>query len=165
MVLYKQGLFQEILKEIGEPDTYPTSYREFMWLQMLIAWLAEDRKPDHLAAKLHAHYQTSGRDYYHSIGRYMMGMMSREALLKLIQTPKQCCEFSYYLGMYERLQNNFAGATHWYHICLETLLQNNGEFHWASTELFWWAHMGRERRHRLLKDDLAAYREIKGEGL
>jgi hypothetical protein len=40
---------------------------------------------------------------------------------------------------------------------METLLQNNGEFRWAADELFWWAHMGLERRHRKLRDDIDIY--------
>ena len=77
-----------------------------------------------------------------------------------MKTAKQRCEFSYYIGLAERLKNNFSEAANWYHLCQETLLENNGEFHWASNEVFWWAHMGTRKRHRLVGDDIRAYRQL-----
>ncbi|MDY6845085.1 MAG: tetratricopeptide repeat protein [Thermodesulfobacteriota bacterium] len=158
MVLYKDGLFDTILDEIGNPDDYGPKYREFMWLQMLIAWLACDKQPADLESLLSNHYQRKSSDYYHAIGSYMFGHKSLEDLLGMIHSPKQQCEFAYYIGLKERLKGNFKNATQWYHLCRETLLSNNGEFHWASDELFWWAHMGIENRHRLVSKDIETYR-------
>jgi tetratricopeptide (TPR) repeat protein len=157
MVLFKRGLFDLILIETQNPAAYPPRYREFMWLQRLLAWLALDKKPAALEEEFAKHYEKSSSDYYHSIGRFMCGKISQGDLLKLIKTPKQRCEFAYYIGLCERLKNNFPEASNWYHLCRETLLSNNGEFHWASAELFWWAHMGTKNRHRLLRHDMEAY--------
>ena len=161
MVLYKNGMSGELLDLIGEPDTYPANHREFIWLQKLMAWQAQNKKPDSLADSFSDHYKKDINDPYHFVGRYLLGLMTQNQLLKKIETPKQRCEFSYYLGLAERLKGNFAGATQWYHLCLETLLENNGEFHWATDELFRWAQLGMEKRHRLLRDDLTG---LSGEG-
>jgi tetratricopeptide (TPR) repeat protein len=158
-LLGKSGLFELILTELSDPQGYPPRYGECLWLQRLIAWLALGKKPPGLEREMIAHYEGSSPDYYHEIGRYLLGMVSRNELLGLMRTSKQCCEFAYYIGLSERLQGNFTEATNWYHLCLETLLQNNGEFHLAYNELSWWSHMGTGNRHRLVGDDIRTYRE------
>lgn len=158
MVLFKEGLFDLILAEIKNPDEYPPSHREFMWLLKLMAWQACD-KPEGYLTVFASHYDKSSPDHYHSIGKYMMGNISRSELLQLIKTPKQRCEFSYYIGFSERMKGNFPVAANWYQICLETGLSNNGEYHWASDELFWWAHMGTMNRHKNVSDDIGAYHD------
>jgi tetratricopeptide (TPR) repeat protein len=158
IVLHKEGLFSTLLEEIGNPDDYAGRYREFMWLELLIAWLACDKEPMDLELKLKDHYQAKSSDYYHAIGRYLLGQTSLDDLLGMIRTAKHRCEFAYYIGLAARLEGDFSKATQWYHLCRETLLENNGEFHWASNELFYWAHMGLENRHRLVSDDIATYR-------
>lgn len=54
------------------------------------------------------------------------------------------------------LKGNFRNAAIWYQICRETMLQNNGEYHWATTELFWWSKLGLLNRHRLPSADVEA---------
>lgn len=170
MVLFKDGMFDLILTELNDPESYPAAYKEFLWLQRLIAWLALQKNPADLEGEMTGHYKQSlqtkligkfakkgAHDYYYDIGRYLLGMISRDELLDLVKTTKQRCEFAYYIGLSERLKTNFPEAANWYHLCQETLLQNNGEFHWASDELFWWGHMGTRNRHRLPGDDIRAY--------
>jgi len=158
LALFKKGHFPLIMELLENPDSFQWQYREFMWLIKLMAWIAEDKQPTSLQNELNRHYQADSKDHYHAIGRYMLGEISQTDLLARIETPKQRCEISYYIGFAERAQRNFPGAAIWYQICRETMLSNNGEFHWASTELFWWAHTGTHNRHRLLRDDINDYR-------
>ncbi len=155
MVLYKLGFYEAIVHEVGDPDSYP-KYQEFIWLQLLIARLFTDGGPD---TALSTHYAKQSSDPYNIIGQYLLGSISTEDLLNKIKTDKQRCEFAYYIGLKERLAGNLAAASHWYQICTLTFLQRNGEFHWANTELFWWAHAGLNNRHRLMTEDIKAYRE------
>jgi hypothetical protein len=155
---------------LDESVAIKPAYKEFLWLQRLIAWLALEKNPAGLEKDFIAHYKQgwldnmkskiSGKNtykYYNAIGRYLLEMISRDELLTRIKTSKQRCEFAYYIGLRERLKSNFPEAARWYRLCRETLLPNNGEFHWASDELFWWAHMGTKNRHRLPGDDIKAY--------
>jgi tetratricopeptide (TPR) repeat protein len=170
IVLYSQGIFDVILTELNNPKAYSKAHREFYWLQRLIAWLALEKNPSELETEIMSHYKESwqnklGRklkrgphEYYYDIGRYLLGMLSRDELLSQVRTAKQRCEFVYYIGLSERLKADFPDAANWYHLCLETLLSNNGEFHWAQNELFWWSYMGLKNRHRLPGDDIRAYR-------
>jgi len=158
MVLFKEGLFNLILTEVKDPDGYQQSHREFMWLLKLMAWQACG-KPDGYLTEFTRHYDKGSPDHYHSIGRYMMGNISRLELLRLVKTPKQRCEFAYYIGFSERMKGNFPAAANWYQICLETGLSNNGEYHWASNEMFWWAHMGTKNRHKNVSDDINTYHD------
>jgi len=158
MVLFKKGHFPLVMAVLENPDSFQKPYREFLWLLKLMAWLAEDNQPAGLQNEFYRHYHTKSKDHYHAIGRFMLGKVTRADLLALIKTSKQRCEFSYYIGFAERVRGNFSEAANWYQICRETMLSNNGEFHWASTELFWWAHTGTRNRHILMRDDISDYR-------
>jgi tetratricopeptide (TPR) repeat protein/uncharacterized protein (DUF983 family) len=158
MVLFKKGMFDLLLDGITNPDGYPEDHREFMWLMKLMAWQATDR-PLRYQDELTRHYDKISSDDYHAIGRYMMGYIDRPALFSLMKNAKKRCEFSYYIGFTERMKGNFPEAANWYQLCLETELQNNGEYHFASDELFFWAHMGTKNRHRNIADDIKAYHE------
>ena len=155
IVLYKSGHYETILEEAGDPASYGIEHEEFVWLQKLLAWLALERKPAELGPGFDAHYRGAVADKYHAIGRYMLGLISRDALLDTVRAAKDRCEFAYYIGFSERLKGNFADAAQWYQLCKETRLQNNGELHWAADELSAWAHLGTDNRHRLMKDDVA----------
>ena len=120
----------------------------------LIGWLGKEKQPSASAAVFEAHYQGQSQDYYFDIGQYLLGIKDESELLGLIKNDKQRCEFAYYIGLKHRLEGDLRRAAEWYAVCRETLLENNGEYHWAGRELFWWARMGLERRHRLLREDI-----------
>jgi tetratricopeptide (TPR) repeat protein len=169
MILFKVGLFDLILTELVHPEASPPQYKEFVWLQRLIAWLALEKNPQDLEKEMVSHYKERAEKNvdpsdpsvsYHRIGCFLLGMISQDELLGLIATPKQRCEFAYYIGLSERLKGDFPKVTLWYHLCRETLLQNNGEFHWASNELYWWTYLGVKDRHRLVNEDLEKIRKM-----
>ncbi|MEJ2639556.1 MAG: tetratricopeptide repeat protein, partial [Desulfosarcinaceae bacterium] len=158
MYFFQEGMYSILMGGLGDPDVYPRKHREFVWLMKLMCWLACAPAEDaDTAAALQQHYRGESADHYHAIGRYLLGTLSREMLLKRIMTPKQVCEVAYYLGFAERLAGDFDTAANWYQICLETGLQRNGEYHWALNELNLWALLGADRRHCRLTDDQAAY--------
>ena len=158
MVFFKEGLFQEIITILDNINALcPRPYTEFCWLQKLLAWAALEKNPPELESGFESHYSRSSADYYHAVGKFLMGKITEQQLLSLVKNDKQLCEFSYYIGFSQRLKEHYALASNWYFICRSTLLSNNGEFHWALTEMFWWAHMGTKNRHRLMTDDMKQY--------
>jgi hypothetical protein len=180
MALYRKGVYEVILTGLDKSVAIKPAHKEYLWLQRLISWLALEKNPADLEKEFIAHYKQgwldkikskmSGKNsyqYYNAIGRYLLGMISRDELLTRIKTPKQRCEFAYYIGLRQRLKSNFPEAANWYQLSRETLLPNNAEFHWASDEIFWWAHMGTKNRHRLPGDDVKAYhaKQLKKTGL
>lgn len=158
MVLFQEGLFDLIVNHVKDPDVYPPRFKEFMWVMKLMAWMGCDREPAELNQVFTEHYADSSSDQYHTIGRFLIGYITEHELLKIIRTQKQRCEIPYYIGFKYRMDKQFDKAADWYQICCETGLTNNGEYHWASTELFWWAHMGTKRRNKNVSDDIGYYR-------
>lgn len=163
--LSKYGFFDLILNELQDPKTYSPALKEFFWLQRLIAWLAQEKKPARLEEEFQEHYQEkwldklSGNkksDQYRFIGQFLRGMIPLQIFLGQIQTPKQRCLFSYFIGLAERLKSNYQEATLWYHIALETQFQNNDEFQKAQEELFLWTQVGLKNRNRLWSHDQKA---------
>jgi hypothetical protein len=162
MTLTKHGLFDLVLSELNAPNSFPSGQQEYLWLQRLIAWLVLDKKPAHLETEMINHYQgkwmnrlssKKESDQFYVLGQFLLGQITRQNLLALIEAPKQRSLFSYYIGLSERLKSNFPEATNWYHLCQETLFQNNEEFLKAGEELFWWAQMGTKNRNRSLGID------------
>lgn len=158
MVIINRGEF-DLVDDFVFPEKSAPKYREFLWLTRLIGWLGMDKQPAASVKLFEEHYRKQSQDYYFSIGQYLLGMKEESVLLGMLKNIKQRCEFAYYIGLKHRLEGDFRGAAEWYAICLETLQENNGEYHWAGDELFWWAKMGIERRHRLVRDDIALGRQ------
>jgi len=170
--LYERGMYNMILSEYVIPENHPPAEQEYVWLQKLVAWLfirrdfpemeelldkhyEEDLRPDDLGAEPDG---LSGEDF-HTIGRFLLGIISREELLGRIKNTNQRCVFAYYCGLYERLRENFTTAANWYHICRETLMKENNEYSWASRELGRWAETGLDNRHRSIADDMRWIKE------
>ena len=158
MVIIKRGEF-DLMADFVSPERTPPKYREFCRLMRLIGRLGTERRPAESAAASDEHYRGQSEDYHFSIGQYLLGMKEESALLGIADNFKQRCEFAYYIGLKHRLEGDFRRAAEWYAVCLETLQEDNGEYHWARDELFWWAKMGIERRHRLIRDDMALGRQ------
>ena len=131
-----------------------------MWTMKLMAWIECDRTPTELAKVFKVHYAAASQDHYHTIGRFLSGIISTQDLLATIRAPKQRCEIAYYIGFNHRMIGQFDKAADWYLICCETGLMNNGEYHWAADELFWWAHMGILHRHKKIIQDINAFKEL-----
>ncbi|MCP4575435.1 MAG: tetratricopeptide repeat protein [Deltaproteobacteria bacterium] len=158
MVIISTGEF-DLMDDFVDPKRSAPKYREFLWLMRLIGWLGMDKQPAASVTLLEEHYRKQSQDYYFSIGQYLLGMKEESVLLGMLKDVKQRCEFAYYIGLKHRLEGEFRRSAEWYAICLETLQENNGEYHWAGDELFWWAKVGIERRHRLVRDDMALGRQ------
>ena len=154
IIIIKTGEF-DLMKDFVFPEKNPPQHREFCWLMRLVGWLGSEKQPAASAAEFDRHYRQEAKDYYAAIGQYLLGMKTEAELLGMISSVKQRCEFSYYIGLKYRLDGDLRRAAGWYAVCLETLQENNGEYHWAGNELFFWAKMGIERRHRLLCEDMA----------
>lgn len=153
MVLLSDGLYEELLRISENLDGFSNEERECVRLERLLAWISLERKPANLSDSFEKAYATSNSDVYHTAGRYILGKITLKEVMEAIKTPKQRCEMAYYIGLAQRLQGKFYDAALWYQICRETLLQNNGEYHWASNELYWWTRLGLDNRSRLPSKD------------
>lgn len=156
MMLFKHGHYDILLSQYRNPEVDAPGHGEFIHLMRLLAWLSQDREPASLAEEFQSHYQRAKADFYHAVGRLLLGRISEEELLAMVAQPRQRCEAAYYLGLHHRLRGAFDQAAIWYQICLETGLEHNGEYHWALEELSAWSHLGPERRHRLPARDRQA---------
>jgi tetratricopeptide (TPR) repeat protein len=153
MVLLSNGLYEELLRISENLDAFSSEERECVRLERLLAWISLERKPASLVDSLEKAYAKPSSDIYHTAGRYILGKINLKDALDAVKTPKQRCEMAYYIGLAQRLQGKYYDAALWYQVCLETLLQNNGEYHWATNELFWWTKVGLDNRSRLPSKD------------
>ena len=159
LVFHEKGQFDLILDYLDKPQDFPMKSSEYLWLQKVAAWIALGKKPSHLRGEITVHYQIYSRDYHHTIGRYLTGMATKDQLLGMMQTPRQRCEFSYYIGLSERLRGNYEEAAKWYQLCLETLLKDTNEYNYALEELSRWSRIGTNNRNRMITEDIKDYYE------
>lgn len=146
MFLFAEQEYVLVLQHDFSRELRDPRFTEFVHLQRLVSWLALGRKPAELAREFQEHYARDTGDYYHVIGRFLLGLSSEEHILPLMTGPKQVCEMGYYLGFAARLRGDFTAASEWYAVVLSTGLRNNGEYGWAKRELENWRSLGTSRR-------------------
>ena len=169
-VLYRFGLFTTILNQMGDPSAYPEEHRERVRWLYLAAWLNSGRTAAGLDKSIIDHYrgnwlqrkraQITGRissDPDHLAGRYLLGMISRTEFLERIDHSRQRCQYPYVIGLSKRAIRRFPEAAAWYQLSRESLQKTRMEFHWATNEMYWWAHLGTDNRNRNLDADISEY--------
>jgi len=102
------------------------------------AWLHSRRASAAQRETLLAHYRGAGDMYYHRIGRYLVGLSSRDDILAFARTPQIQCEVFYYLGLMAQTDGRIVDAARWYEMVLETGMPNNSEYRWAADQLTLW---------------------------
>lgn len=164
-VLFERGLFGPILGEFIIPEVHPVGMREHVWLYRLIAWLAIGKESRSMGFSLEKHYKGSYEPkeepdnplqqieaVYHAVGRYLMADITEEELLKFSSNIDHRCIFAYFIGLSNRLKEDFQNSTQWYQICRRTLAEDRLEYLWATRELAQWKKTGIHHRERLWRE-------------
>ncbi len=72
------------------------------------------------------------------LGRYLLGKISEEDLLRQADDPVKRLEFAFYIGWKARAQGDWYKAARWLRIALETGQRGHWEYGWAGNLLFHW---------------------------
>jgi hypothetical protein len=136
---YKKKKFSLLWDMVGTPSN--NIHGEYEWLLRAGAYLRGAKLSEIQLNELKRYYRGKGNSYYHIIGQYLMGDVSEAVLLAQVANTKQICEMAYFVGLAHEAKNDIAQAIKWYRICLETGLKNNGEFRWATDQLYRWYAM------------------------
>jgi len=155
---------------MGDVSVYPKMQRERVRFIYLAAWLNSGRTAAGLDPEILRHYQGNwlqrkkaqvtghiSPDPDHLAGRFLLGMISPSEFLENIDSPSLRCQYPYVIGLSMRAIGGFPQAAAWYQLSRESLKKNRVEFHWATNEMYWWAHMGTVNRNRALDRDIADY--------
>ncbi len=157
MVLFKKGIFEHIGPDLTVLDSVPDKFREFFWVIKMASQLANKKSSDEIDKRFYEHYASQSNFRYHSIGRFLMGLISEDTLLGKVKNKKELCEVAYWIGFSYRMKGDFSKASQWYQFCRETGETNMGEFHWASDEMSRWANLGITNQHKYIRDDIDEY--------
>jgi hypothetical protein len=87
-----------------------------------------------------AHYQGEGRTYYHEIGRYLVGLASKESLLTLAQAPERRIEIGFFLGLKAESEGRYREASTWYRLSMDTGDTRDTEYRWSLKRLTLWTN-------------------------
>ena len=169
-VLYRYGFFKPNPERLVDVSQYPREYREQIRLIYVSAWFASGRTAYGMDEHILRHYRGSwlqqkraqvtghiSSDPSPLAGRYLLGMTSRAELFERIDSPRLRCQYQYIVGLSKRTIGRFSEAAAWYQLARESLQVNIAEFGWATSEMFWWAHLGNGNRNTRLDADIAAY--------
>lgn len=150
-VMVQEGAGDLTWDLVPEPDK--TRYPPGLWLMRAAAFLRErDADPARRKA-LMDHYRSPSDDDYVAMGRFLMGLESRDGLLARARTPDRRCEIAYYIGLKAESEGRYHDAAAWYRLALEAGQEKEYEYGFALDALSAWRNAGRSL-DRLAADDV-----------
>lgn len=85
------------------------------------------------------HYNQSNVDnHYFPVGKFFLGQITENELLKYAKNTKQRCEYAYFIGFKAQAEGRYEDASDWYRVAIETGLFVQGEYRWAFQNLQIW---------------------------
>lgn len=135
-MLYANSHYELLWSLIGEP--LPDDHPEFVWLMRAAGAVQEGVDESPYRLKLETYYSESSREYYHMIGRYLLGMENEVVLLDLATAADKRSEVAYYLAIKAESEGRLQAASDWYRVSVETGLRKEGEYRWAYNRLSDW---------------------------
>lgn len=155
MISFDEGQYELLWDLIGDPGKDEGG--DFVWLLRAAASVKLGAGKDPHRAELLNHYDPGRRgwlqriwysvyspphSYYHTIGRYLLGLTTERKTLALATDPKKRCEIAYYIGLRAEGEGRYAEASDWFRVSSETGLANNGEYRWSYNTLYLWQKEG-----------------------
>ncbi len=132
------------------PDVESTDrYTDFVWLMRAAAVAHGAKVSREQRRALREHYEGEGSSYYHTIGRYLVGLAGREEVFALADSLDRGCEVAYYVGLGPKSQRLGVSNRRWFRVATELCPFKEGEGNWALTNL--WAHGEHAQKARGLK--------------
>ncbi|PTL82641.1 hypothetical protein [Vitiosangium sp. GDMCC 1.1324] len=96
-----------------------------------------DDNPEHRRA-LEEYFQLERPDFYHQVGRYLLGLTSEEEVLALAKQPDQQQELAFFLALKAQAERRYEDAATWYAAAVEQGLYREGEYQWSLAQLWHW---------------------------
>ena len=141
MAFFEQKEYDLLWEIIEQPEL--GEYPNFVWLTRAAASVKTGHKNTQYHALLIEYYGKNRTDYYDRIARYLLDLETEAQVFSLATDPKKVCEVSFYAGLKAESEGRFHEASDWYRVCVETGLDNNGEYGWAYTRLWTWYSKGK----------------------
>lgn len=136
MIIYRQKEYDLLWELITDPEK--GAHADYVWLMRAAASAGTDTAGNPYHKRLIKYFRTDKSDYYHLIGRYLIGLATEKDLLALAQNKKALCEISYFIGFRAQKEGRYADASDWFRLSIETGLIKNGEYRWAYDSLYIW---------------------------
>ena len=139
MAFYQYDLFDELwtLRMPGQHES------TFTWLMRAAAATASPAIMRKHRDELLAVYQLRSSDPYFVMGRYLMGLTSKDQLLAIANAPDRRCEIAYYLGLRAKAEGRLYDAADWFAASIATGQRNEGEYIWSLQEINRFATAGK----------------------
>lgn len=108
------------------------------WVMKAACALMDGHEKNPHWQEVKAYYTKDGLSHYHTLGRYLTGLISEEELYKSMDMPGRKCEIAFFIGLKYEAGGNLYKASQWYRICMETGLERNMEYVWAYERMGEW---------------------------
>jgi hypothetical protein len=108
---------------------------DYAWLMRAASSLrSRDSDPEHQAA-LRKRFEVERPQFYHQVGRYLLGLSSEQNVLAAAKTPQSRQELPFFLGFKAQVEGRYADAVTWYRAAVELGQPRVGEYRWSYDEL------------------------------
>ena len=135
MMAYYNGEYDLLWTLIDRPEA--TGDPDYVWLMRAAAHAQRPVTGQRLAT-LRQHYAADRSQKYHTIGRFLMGLGTRDAVLGFATDASARCQVAYYIGLQAQAAGRFLDAMKWYRAGVETGQSSDAECAWANRQLEMW---------------------------
>lgn len=132
----------ELLWElIPAPNKGP--FPESVWLYRAVAEIEGYVSSPEQKKSLYEYYSSASDHKYDQLGRFVLGMSDGRELYDTKLNARTLSEVAFYLAVKEVSRGQYATASDWFRVSIETGDQTNGEYHWSLDRLTNWRNMER----------------------
>jgi lipoprotein NlpI len=108
---------------------------DYCWLMRAASSVrSRDSDPAHQAA-LRQRFEVDRPQFYHQVGRYLLGLSSEQTVIAAATTSQSRQELPFFLGFKAQVEGRYADAVTWYRAAVETGEPRMGEYRWSYDEL------------------------------
>lgn len=137
----------ELLWEFAEPTGRPLTESDFVWVlraaSLVRAQKTSDPKWKRVVGYFTPDTERKAPGLSLLLGRYLVGGMDAEALVKLAVSPQNAARVAYYLGLMAQAKAKLEVAHTWYRVAAESGLTDLPECRLAKAQLDVWRDSGR----------------------
>lgn len=134
--VYQSGVYDLLWDAVPDPDT--SSNPSMVWLLFAAAHAQQPTESPQQLAALRQHFAKAGDSWHDQLGKYLMGDVKAEAILKQSVDSLALSEASYYFALRAASDHEYADAEDWLQMDIITQRRDNNEYGWGEALLNHW---------------------------
>lgn len=116
------------------------------WLLRAAAWVKSMDRDPRRKQLLDQYFQVAPHNLSEELGRYLLGIVTEETVLRLTTDRAKLAKAAYYLGLRAQLEGQYETAIRWFRTSVEAGSPAISEYNWSLQTLRQWVYQAKSLR-------------------